>query len=167
MTINVAEALKTPHTVFRASFEENLPEIAYLGCVYCFCSPVVLDADYVYTGDRLVVTGSFQASLKAPCARCLKDVCRPVRLSFSEEFAKNDPEAYTLAGERISLDKMVEDIILLNLPAKFLCNEDCKGLCPLCGADLNQKTCACQKREEQPGNPFAVLQKLLDENKEV
>jgi uncharacterized protein len=166
MTINVAEAIKTPGTVFSASFEEAFPEMAYHGSVYRYLAPVVLETDYVYTGDRLVVSGSFNTSLRAECARCLAEVCYPVRLTFSEEFSKNDPEAYAYTGEQIVLNKMVEDLICLNLPAKILCKENCKGLCPRCGADLNQETCACEK-QEYPDNPFAALQKMLDENKEV
>jgi uncharacterized protein len=167
MTINVSEALKSEGAVFHASLVENFHEISYLGSVYRYCSPVALETEYVYTGTRLVFRGHLNTSLKTECSRCLEQICFSVDLPFEEVFSKTDTDAYEIDGEIVSLDRMVEDNIVLNLPGRFLCKEDCRGLCPVCGANLNQRDCGCKCRPEPNNNPFAVLQKLLDENKEV
>ena len=167
MTINVLEAIKSQGVVFSASFEERLHDFSYIGSTYRYALPVELRTDYMYSGKHLIFTGSFKTSLAVQCSRCLTRVVYPVELPFEETFSKTDPESYEITGETVSLDRMVEDNILLNLPAKFLCKEDCKGLCPECGADLNKQSCGCIGRLAGKSNPFAVLQKLLDENKEV
>jgi uncharacterized protein len=167
MTVNVSEAIKSPGTVFHTSFAENFDPISYQGSVYRFRSAVALETEYFYTGSHIEFRGNFKTTLEAECARCLKETAYPVDLDFEELFSKNDPESYEFTGETVSLNRMVEDVILLNLPGKFLCKEDCRGLCTSCGADLNEGDCGCGEEAGRENSPFAALQKLLDEHKEV
>lgn len=167
MTVNVSEALKNPGQVFHASFLENFDAIEYQGSVYRFGSAVALETDYVYTGSHIAFKGDFKTTLLAECSRCLKETAYPVHHVFEEQYSKTDPEAYEITGETVTLNRMVEDIVLLNLPGKFLCTEDCKGLCSTCGADLNEGPCGCKDDAGRKDNPFAALQKLFQEDKEV
>ncbi len=64
-------------------------------------------------------------------------------------------------GEHVDLDDLVREQILLALPTRQLCRDDCKGLCPTCGANLNQTTCDCSAEEIDPR--FAALAQLLAE----
>jgi uncharacterized protein len=57
---------------------------------------------------------------------------------------------------------MFGDNVVMNLPGKFLCSEDCKGLCGLCGHDLNQGACSCGEQIDE-SNPFYSLSKLYDD----
>ncbi len=166
MTLEISDAVNSPGVVFSSSFKEDFDDIDYLGSAYCFCSPVVLDTDYVYTKGSLLVKGAFDTSIKAQCARCLKDIRYCIKLPFEEIYSKTDPECYELAGEDVSLDRMVKDLIILNLPGKFLCREDCRGLCPVCGADLNTNPCRCAA-DGNVGNAFSSLKDLFDKDKEV
>lgn len=72
------------------------------------------------------------------------------------ELTEEDLEFGSYVGEDFNLADIVAEEILLNLPMKFLCQTTCKGLCPRCGADLNEQTCGCEA-VVVPDSPFSVL----------
>ena len=132
--------------------------------------PVKLRAEYVYAEHAIRLSGAFSTEIPAVCARCLDDMSYSMTVDFSEIFRKepDTEEEYPIEGDEIILDRMLIDQIYLNLPSRFLCKPDCKGLCPQCGANLNQGQCSCKPEEEQAQmNPFAKLKGLFDENEEV
>ena len=63
--------------------------------------------------------------------------------------------------ERLDLDQLLTEDILLDMPSKFLCRPDCKGICPVCGKNRNLEDCSCQQREVDPR--LAALQSLLED----
>ena len=73
---------------------------------------------------------------------------------------------YGYTGEELDVSQMLLDDLFLNLPAFSKCSEDCKGLCPVCGCDLNTVQCSCV-REKEKENPFSALEQLLYHDKEV
>lgn len=78
------------------------------------------------------------------------------------ELSPESGDDYIEASEySIELDKIVRDDILLDLPSKFLCKEDCKGLCSVCGQNLNEGACDCSAKESDPR--WAALQQLLSD----
>lgn len=100
------------------------------------------------------------------CDRC----STPAKKTFDKHYEhilvlQLSPESgddYIEAPEyRIELDDIVRDDILLDLPSKFLCREDCKGLCSVCGKNLNEGACGCSKKETDPR--LAILQQLLSD----
>lgn len=101
------------------------------------------------------------------CARCAEAVELPLsfdlRLRLVEESAaegEEDEAVYT--GTRLDLAEQVRQAVLLMLPSKLLCKEDCAGLCPRCGADLNRGPCGCGGKQTDPR--WAVLSALLTED---
>ena len=78
----------------------------------------------------------------------------------SELQDEENPDYYLLEGDELDLDDVLESSFILNTDTLFLCREDCKGLCPRCGADLNDGPCGC-KPEKDPR--LAVLEQLLDD----
>jgi len=168
MTIDISSAVKSPGTVFHAEFKETLKSIRFKDTVYRFCSPVTLKADYVFSGGQVSVEGTFYTSLGVLCSRCGSDMVYPMEIRFDKSYTADTgvEEAYHFEGDTISLDRMVEDNIILALPETFLCKPDCKGLCPVCGADLNMGECGCD-RTKQKDNPFSVLDRLFDHDEEV
>jgi uncharacterized protein len=84
------------------------------------------------------------------------------------EYYKEQPEEgeYAYQDENIDLTQMLQDNVVVNLPTKLLCREDCKGLCSHCGADLNVGNCGCGSEADE-ASPFAGLSKLYDEDEEV
>ncbi|MBP1582465.1 MAG: DUF177 domain-containing protein [Victivallales bacterium] len=104
--------------------------------------------------------GSVSTRITANCDRCGK--------LASMDIAENDilHEYEKAMGKPLDLTDDVREDILLSLPLKFLCQEDCRGLCPHCGQNLNEGTCSCQEldqeisAEEQEENPWSQLDKL-------
>lgn len=109
--------------------------------------------------------GSIETAVELNCDRCLAPVAIPVRLDFRAELGTTDQSAATTEatelqdadldfstydGEAVNLDEIVREQILLSLPARQLCSVDCKGLCPDCGANLNEQTCDCARNETDP-----------------
>lgn len=112
---------------------------------------VSLEAEAVYTLDTL-------------CDRCAAEIRRDGRLTVSHflvsELNDEDNDEYYLVSDmHFDLDDLVREDILLSLPTKMLCREDCKGICPYCGTNLNEKQCDCKK----PTDPrLEALRKFLD-----
>lgn len=106
------------------------------------------------------------------CARCLIPVSETKRIVFSktvvtEEIGlqNEDNDDYIVSKDGyIDADETLTEQILLELPLKHLCKEDCKGLCPKCGKDLNKESCSCDTSEPDPR--FDVLRKLLENKKD-
>lgn len=108
--------------------------------------------------------GKITARAEVDCDRCLKSVEVPVESEFdvayvpsddyrSSEAAELQEEDLSLSvfdGETIDIDELVREQILLALPNRALCGEDCKGICPTCGADQNINQCDCQTKEIDP-----------------
>jgi uncharacterized protein len=115
-------------------------------------------------GQEVRLRGRVRAQVEARCDRCLKPALFPVEANFDERYVpageevKSDetelhPDELSFsvyAGETLDADELVREQILLALPARLLCREECKGLCPGCGADLNSEPCTCTRDEVDP-----------------
>ena len=106
---------------------------------------------------------SFDFSI--PCDRCAEPIDRHYRYAFSHvlvrslENREDDGRLIEVRDEKLDLDELMREDILLELPTKFLCREDCKGLCPVCGKNLNEGPCGC---DGHPADPrLEVLGKLI------
>lgn len=116
-----------------------------------------------------IVTLAYNASmtLQTFCDRCLAPFEKPVEFSFEytlvRELQDTEQDEYILIeGDFLDLGELCESDIVLNLPLKFLCRDDCKGLCPICGVNLNQTDCDCLKQQIDPR--LAALKGLLNNN---
>ena len=100
------------------------------------------------------------------CDRCRRPVRRESEKKFSHWLAKklegeNENEEYILVpGSSVNMDELVMADVTLELPFRLLCREDCKGLCPICGADLNEADCGCSTKQTDPR--LESLKKLLE-----
>jgi uncharacterized protein len=89
-------------------------------------------------GNTLLVTGSLETPATLRCSRCLRVFEQPLRVP---EFVVH----HELHGEDfVDLTANIREDIILQLPQRALCDKDCKGLCPVCGKDLNEGACACE-----------------------
>lgn len=108
--------------------------------------------------------GSIRATLEIDCTRCLVPVKRELDLVFNVDFVakemlpetkethleESDLDTDVLEGNQLDLVDLVREQILLNLPETVLCREECKGICPTCGKDLNEGECGCGDEETDP-----------------
>jgi uncharacterized protein len=110
-------------------------------------------------GMDMRLRGDIKGAVAVACARCLKQVPIRVDISFDLLYASKDPggsrtgeielhardlDFSVYERDEIDLDAMVLEQIELDLPSRALCREDCRGLCPQCGVDLNIDQCSCQ-----------------------
>lgn len=128
-------------------------------------------------GDRkLEVEGQASLALMIPCDRCLEPV--RVELNFdivrTSDLKESEPEPESewdldeqpyVSGYNLDVDQLVCDELILNLPMKVLCSENCKGICNRCGTNLNHETCDCDTRSTDPR--MAVIQDIFKQFKEV
>ena len=128
------------------------------------------------TGDAVFVSGHVETRAQVECDRCLKPVELPVSADFALEYITGaDYESSSAAalseqelsvsvfdGESIDVDEIVKEQILLAAPARTLCREDCKGICPECGIDLNTGQCNCAVDDVDPR--WAALKSLKNED---
>jgi uncharacterized protein len=117
------------------------------------------------TQQGLLLTGHFRAALDLQCVRCLRDFTQTVQWDITELFAFNeksltDSDLLVPEDAQIDLAPFIRDYALTEVPINPVCKPDCKGLCPTCGQDLNQKDCG--HRADQNESPFASLKDLLN-----
>ena len=103
------------------------------------------------TPQGIVALGDLHASMMATCVRCLEDFQQALHAQFTELYTYKDQpttEAGLIVPEDGNVDftPLVRDCLLLEVPIKSLCRPDCKGLCVVCGENLNLRTCEHQKQ---------------------
>ncbi len=116
------------------------------------------------TPQGLIVQGNFSAQTGLECVRCLRSFSKPLRWQFTELYAFNKnsvSESGLLLPEdaHIDLEPLLREYALLEVPINPLHAPGCKGLCPVCGQDLNIRDCGHRQRESE--SPFSELKKLL------
>ena len=127
-------------------------------------SPVRVTGEVRNTGGLVELRYTAEFSYSKPCDRCLVIAGKSVKqdfvhtLALSAENEDND-DIIIVAGYTLDLFSLVRDDILLEMPIKHLCSEDCRGLCPVCGQNLNEGSCGCKREAVDPR--MAVLDQLL------
>lgn len=135
-----------------------------LSGVMPFTSPVKVSGSVGnYTGI-VEMRADATFSLDLDCDRCAKPISVPLQIRIFHTLVthlndESNDELLLVNELRFDLDELVTEDIFLDLPAKFLCSEDCKGICPKCGKDLNEGSCSCEK-EIDPR--LEALKQLLD-----
>jgi len=131
-----------------------------------------LDTPFKATGyvkniaGALELKGELEVSLTYSCDRCMGHIqvheTRPITAHLAEELVdEENPDIFLVENGTIDLDEVFRTAFVLEMESKFICDDDCKGLCTTCGANLNAGSCACHK-EVDPR--LAALQQLLDKD---
>ncbi len=166
MELNVAKELKLAGLVSKAHLSEALPPMELSQRRIVLTEPVEMDVAYSFDGEGMRLEGEIRSVVRMNCTKCDSEFVRSFSVPFSERFLRTSEseaeelECYPYSGEVLKLDKMVQDLLVLNAPEYGLCKPDCKGLCPVCGTNLNNTQCSCTLPEES--NPFAVLKGLAE-----
>jgi uncharacterized protein len=116
------------------------------------------------TPQGLIVQGNFTGTVTLECVRCLSEYQQALQWEFTELYAfnrKSVTESGLIVPEdaHIDLQPLVREFALLEFPLKPLCKPECKGLCTVCGENLNERDCGHRPDED---SPFAALKQLLD-----
>lgn len=117
-------------------------------------SPVKADGTMYMIGNVLNFNIHIKTSLGLICSRCLQPFERTFENDISEQFTldrdNKDADITFLDGDSLNVTEIITEDIILSLPMKRLCKDDCKGLCPVCGTNLNFSSCNCSKNEIDP-----------------
>jgi DUF177 domain-containing protein len=132
---------------------------------------IAVDLSYYRAGMELFFEGRLSAPMVAACARCAEEFsapsARPFRFVLAPRAAADDAEGRVRTedlefslydGDQIDLAPLVAEQLILALPSRALCREDCRGLCPHCGVNLNLQQCDCEQPARDPR--LAVLRTL-------
>ncbi|HXP33362.1 MAG TPA: DUF177 domain-containing protein [Acidimicrobiales bacterium] len=105
------------------------------------------------------VAGVVEAPWTGQCRRCLAPASGMLSIPVRELYtAEGDGEdAYPLVDDEVDLEVLVHDAVLLELPVAPVCDEACRGLCPLCGANLNERACGCETPRDERWAALDVL----------
>lgn len=127
--------------------------------------PVAVTGQVRNEADVLILTANLSTTLHCVCDRCAASFDRPfsqdVEALLVTELAHEQNEddwTFLLEGESADLDDILNTAFVLNMDSKFLCSEDCQGLCPTCGKNLNDGPCDCKP---EPDPRWAALRQLL------
>jgi uncharacterized protein len=141
--------------------------------------PVSTEFLLTHKEKNLRIGGTLQTGLRYTCSRCLKQAERHLATSFDLFYMPHPADVHTgeeielkdadmdvgfYDGMRFDVDGMIVEQIMLSIPMRYVCSEECKGLCFSCGADLNEGPCPC--KQDEPATRFAVLKefrKRMDE----
>ncbi len=164
----------------RSSYAIHEPPMQDLGEGVRSVEGVTGQVTFSNTGQNIVARGSFSTAVEVQCGRCLRAFCveinepieeelllrsRPAELGDEADEELPEEERDPLFVDNMfDLDELLRQSIVIAIPIKQICSEDCKGLCPSCGADLNKGQCDCPP--EEAGGAFAALASLLEKEEE-
>ena len=165
MRFSVKSVLNTPGKSMPFRFTMDLSDVEFGG--QCPAQePVEVDGVVGNSADVLELSLRARTMLDCTCDRCAKAFRREKEVSYDcllageKQNEENDDIVLLEQGEFVDAEDLARTAFILGMDTKTLCSEDCKGLCPRCGADLNLGPCSC-KKEVDPR--LAVLAKLLDQ----
>ena len=165
MLLDVRKIINAPGERIEFRFDLDLSDVDF-GGRHPIQNPVVVTGDVRNVAGMLLLTFEASTVLKSVCDRCLKPFDQPKTVRYecmlAEELEDVDSDDILLLEDgAVDLGDLARTVFILEMDTKTLCSEDCKGICPGCGVDLNQGTCTC-KKEVDPR--LAVLAKLLDKD---
>ncbi|MGE0443840.1 MAG: DUF177 domain-containing protein [Vicinamibacterales bacterium] len=153
---------RQPVSPFSRTFQPQ--EVALEGDAYRIVAPVEVAFDVHKDKEKFRLVGSARTELELACSRCLEPFRLPVHAEFDlrylpaaeasagaeHEVADEDLETSYYRDDQIDVNELLREQFYLALPMKPLCREDCKGLCPQCGTNLNTAACDCAPAWEDP-----------------
>jgi uncharacterized protein len=147
MTIDVANLLNKRKTKIEVHLVYEERPFYDEGEIIAFNKPIEVEGEIYTAGDILTLEGTISTELNLPCSRCLSAFMYAITLPIHERFSNishdEDDEIIFIEGDSIEITDIVKNNIVLSLPIKKLCSDDCKGLCQHCGKNLNISTCNC------------------------
>ena len=158
--VHVAKLRRVPGTRWHEVRRGKIEGLACSGSAVPEGSEVEADVMLESVAGAVSVVGSVSTCWTGECRRCLGPASGTVHVQVLEHYTEDGDgsDTYPLVGDDVDLEPMVHDAVVLELPQAPLCSEDCKGLCPVCGADHNHESCSCERAVED--TRWAVLRTL-------
>ncbi len=180
MKLDLAEILSNVGMRYRYEVDEPPIVDEDLECT----QPVRGEITFTNTGSVLLIDGGVKTKVAVPCSRCIVDYEHPIAAPISEQFTlvaapsgpggrrglatveedENPSAAKLFEGHLLDLTELLRQSVTLQIPSQPLHDEVCKGLCQICGKDLNEGPCTCSPKSVNPA--FAKLAELLEKEPE-
>mgnify|MGYP002797394585 CR=1 FL=1 len=165
MRFHLKEILHVPGASLPFESQLDLSDLDFYG-ERPFAHPIVIHGTVRNMAGALMLEGSADTTLELVCDRCLKPFRQELRLPVSTLLAETledeeNDEIVLLEDGAVDLDEVFTTALVLSMDSKHVCDQDCKGLCATCGANLNGGPCGCRK-EIDPR--LAALAQLLDKD---
>lgn len=174
MQVNLSEIMNRRDETVTQELPMELGSLVRCGVSYPVLHSSTVRLSLCSSGAKQVrVVADAKVTLKAECDRCLKEVQLPFVIHYDDEFTFSDngetaeelDETSCICGFDLDVDRLIFEEMLLDFPTKILCTEACKGICKVCGADLNQGECGCDRTELDPR--MAAFRDIFNKFKEV
>ena len=176
MIIDLSNVLSEPHRPLKEVVPFTLETIQSRLGKFPVISKGDVHISVTHVKERQIeIKGNTKLTVEIPCDRCLKEVAVDLDLDFvkrvdtgaSEEDMLSDEfdESNYIDGYALDVDKLVYNEVIIGWPTKILCCEDCKGICNVCGQNLNQGTCDCEDTSLDPR--MSVIRDVFKNFKEV
>ncbi|MCT4606385.1 MAG: DUF177 domain-containing protein [Marinisporobacter sp.] len=165
MEINLAELKNGLKKELDLEVKEKIEDLSYFGEHIPLLDPVTFKGKIYNVNGELYMEGSVESAGEFNCYRCLNKFHQKIMGEVHEKLVEeSDSEGevddyFIIKNDKINISEIIENALTLALPMKIVCHEDCKGLCPVCGKNLNEEPCACEKDDIDPR--LAKLKDLL------
>lgn len=168
MKLNITPLLNGEVNVLPFEYSKTPEQNCYSDIT--FREPVAIKGKVTNRSGYMTLELSVSGEYETSCARCMTALHKELNAAIEKEVAlketlqNEDTDDYIVCTDsQLDLDEVLSELMYLELPSKLLCREDCKGLCPKCGKDLNYESCDCVIKEPDPR--WAVLKNYFSENK--
>lgn len=158
MKINISEILSNPSVVKDFEVVPDMETLDLKRASYPVTQKAPVKLTIRKAEDKIRITGKTEIRLIIPCDRCLDDVeltfpveiDRHVNPDIEADGIDDVDEQSFMDGCMLDVDRLVTDEVVVALPSKVLCKDDCKGLCSVCGTNLNHSNCDCDRFVPDP-----------------
>lgn len=171
MLLNLSKILSTPSAKEDFSVPIELTSVRFMRNQYPVTDKqeVLIHAENIGK-NKISLKGETSLTLGLTCDRCLEEVPWVCRIEVEKEYDKSDEhdewnQESFIEGNNLDVDRLIYEELLPKIPMKILCSEECKGICPVCGANQNKKKCGCNQSVPDPR--MAAIKDIFNNFKEV
>ena len=171
MILDLAPLTKSEASHLPFDFEFEQPAIDYYGDVYLFNDRVHVNGHVWRVDEKMLLELTIQTTVEVACARCLKNVREPVNQSASIQLidatndmleSEVDEDVEFVRGNKVDLVVQAQQLLFVSLPLKTLCQKDCQGICPQCGARIGTGDCHCDQIHRDAEETDPRLERLKE-----
>ncbi|MFZ5966337.1 MAG: YceD family protein [Bacillota bacterium] len=137
------------NSVIPLELEDTLDRIEFSGDEIKLCSPVSLRGNIVRNEEGIFLRGTIECTVDLTCHRCLSHFEMSIASEIDAKLVTEDSpdidwdQYFIIHDNMIDITNIIESTLIMTLPIKILCHENCKGLCSVCGVNLNTSSCHC------------------------
>lgn len=156
MILELSDIIKNDNGQMSIDCDADIRGADFLGEDFVFTEPVHIVGRVTNNTKNLELEAKAEGKMRVRCARCAKEFVTGFAFPIDEILVREggeidaDSEAIVFSGSEVELDDIIINNFLMNVEGRYLCSEDCKGLCPVCGCDLNEGSCDCDRENIDP-----------------